>query len=38
MSEHNKDVARVTERANRAELSRVYKLTRGLKKGLGLDM
>ncbi|WP_104668371.1 Ti-type conjugative transfer relaxase TraA [Ensifer adhaerens] len=32
------DVARVVDRAHRAELSRTYELTRGLKKGLGLGM
>ncbi|SDN73895.1 Ti-type conjugative transfer relaxase TraA [Ensifer sp. YR511] len=32
------DVARVVDRAHRAELSRKYELTRGLKKGLGLGM
>ncbi|WP_457588951.1 Ti-type conjugative transfer relaxase TraA [Ensifer canadensis] len=33
-----KDVARITDRAQRAELTRKYELTRGLKKGLGLRM
>ncbi|MBW0368385.1 Ti-type conjugative transfer relaxase TraA [Ensifer adhaerens] len=32
------DVARVVDRAHRAELSRKYELARGLKKGLGLGM
>ncbi|MGF6178273.1 Ti-type conjugative transfer relaxase TraA [Ensifer sp. 4252] len=33
-----KDIARITDRAQRAELTRKYELTRGLKKGLGLGM
>lgn len=33
-----KDVARIVDRAQRAELTRKYELTRGLKKGLGLRM
>ncbi|HEV7323412.1 MAG TPA: hypothetical protein VGO04_32815 [Ensifer sp.] len=33
-----KDVARLVDRADRAELSRKHELTRGLKKGLGLGM
>ncbi|KSV61313.1 hypothetical protein N182_37925 [Sinorhizobium sp. GL2] len=32
------EVARIGDRANRAELSQKYELTRGLKKGLGLGM
>ncbi|KSV84378.1 Ti-type conjugative transfer relaxase TraA [Sinorhizobium sp. GL28] len=32
------DVARIVDRAHRAELSRKYELTQGLKKGLGLGM
>ncbi|OKP64504.1 hypothetical protein BTE77_34515 [Ensifer adhaerens] len=38
MIERIKDVARISDRANRAELSRLYELTRGLKKGLGLGI
>nr|WP_257792576.1 BID domain-containing protein [Sinorhizobium sp. M14] len=33
-----KDVARIVDRAQRAELTRTYELTRGLKKGLGLGI
>ncbi|MFQ6160817.1 MULTISPECIES: hypothetical protein [Sinorhizobium] len=33
-----KDVARLVDRTHRAELSRTYELTRGPKKGLGLDI
>lgn len=36
--ERIKDVARLVDRTHRAELSRTYELTRGLKKGLGLGM
>lgn len=32
------EVARIVDRAHRAELSQKYELTRGLKKGLGLGM
>ncbi|MEY9199432.1 Ti-type conjugative transfer relaxase TraA [Sinorhizobium fredii] len=32
------DVARLVDRTHRAELSRTYELTRGLKKGLGLGI
>lgn len=36
--ERIKDVARLVDRTHRAELSRSYELTRGLKRGLGLGM
>lgn len=38
MIERVKDVARLVYRAQKAELSRKYERTRGLKKGLGLGM
>ncbi|MGF6178364.1 Ti-type conjugative transfer relaxase TraA [Ensifer sp. 4252] len=36
--DHINDVARIVDRAHRAELSQKYELSRGLKKGLGLGI